>query len=785
MVELLSPVGDFECLKAAVQNGANAVYFGASLFSARAFATNFEDNELEKAINYAKLRGVKTHLTLNTLIKNDEFEDAFNLAQKAYQYGIDAIIVQDLGLATTLIKSFPDLDIHASTQMTISNLEGVKKLEKLGFKRVVLARECTLKEIEHICKNSNIEIEVFMHGALCISYSGQCLFSSMIGGRSGNRGKCAQPCRLPYSLIDNKENVLDKGYLLSPRDLCTLEYLPDLIKTGVSSFKIEGRMKSPTYVATVTRIYRKYINLATKFLNNEISEYIIDEKDKQDLMQVFNRGGFSSGHLKNEPNRKLIFKDKPNNMGIYLGKILKYNKDKGLVTVNLENNISIGDTISFEKEDSKYTVSELMDKKTNIRKGERNQIVTFGRMKGKIVLNDKIYKLSDKELTLISEESYSKDFIKVNLECKLNISKNTKITISTKCDNFGIDDYFEYDYIPELAKNAPISKENILKQFNKTQNTCFDFSNINISLDDNIFIPTSILNDIRRETISRIESKIINSFKRNIVIHNEDYKKNLKIQISCTKSNKSKKVQKSLLLNILDLSFDYSKLNKVDNIYIPLKYFADKNFKYVIDTLSSKGNIYIYMPDIIKDSFIKYFENTLINTINNFNIYGIVISNISELELISNLQVNKKLDLIANYTFNTFNSITSSSLLTMNFSRITLSPEPDADAENNIFENSELIVYGTIPLMHTGYCLLGKSNKCYEKCNALCKTKEKYYLKDRYRFNFRIVPDNTQTITTIFNSRITKLDYSKLNIQNIRFDMLDENIDEINKILKA
>ena len=201
MIELLSPVGDFDCLKAAVQNGANAVYFGSNLFSARAFAKNFDKEELEQAINYAKLRGAKTHLTLNTLIKDEEFEEAFNVAKTAYEFGIDAIIVQDLGLAINLIKSFPDLEIHASTQMTTSNLEGVKKLQDLGFKRVVLSRECSISEIEHICKNSKIDIEVFTHGALCISYSGQCLFSSMVGGRSGNRGMCVQPSRLPYSLF--------------------------------------------------------------------------------------------------------------------------------------------------------------------------------------------------------------------------------------------------------------------------------------------------------------------------------------------------------------------------------------------------------------------------------------------------------------------------------------------------------------------------------------------------------------------------------------------------------
>ena len=509
MVELLSPVGDFECLKAAVQNGADAVYFGANLFSARAFAKNFDDEELEKAINYAKLRGVKTHLTLNTLIKDNEFEDAFNLAKKAYKYGIDAIIVQDLGLATTLIQTFPDLPIHASTQMTTTNLEGVKKLEELGFKRVVLARETSLSEIQNISANSNVEIEVFMHGALCISYSGQCLFSSMVGGRSGNRGQCAQPCRLPYSLIDENEKILDKGYLLSPRDLCTLEYLPDLIKAGVDSFKIEGRMKSPIYVATVTKIYRKYINLALQFLNGDIKQYYIDELDKAKLLQVFNRGGFSSGHILDEPNKKLIFKDKPNNMGIYIGKIIKYNKDKGLVTVKLENTIALGDSVSFENESSLYTISELMDKTKNIKLGSKLQTVTFGRMKGNIKLNDKIYKITDKALVSEAQESYSKEFKKTYLSCYLDIHSNKKINVTIKSLNFNVQETFTYDYIPESAKSAPITKENIVKQFNKTLNTCFEFSEINISMDDNLFLPTSILNDIRREAISHIEEKII------------------------------------------------------------------------------------------------------------------------------------------------------------------------------------------------------------------------------------------------------------------------------------
>ena len=776
MVELLSPVGDFECLKAAVQNGANAVYFGANLFSARSFATNFDEEELEKAITYAKLRNVKTHLTLNTLIKDTEFEDAFNLAKKAYSFGIDAIIVQDIGLATKLIKEFPDLDIHASTQMTTTNLEALKELEQIGFKRVVLSRECSLSEIENICKNTDMEIEVFIHGALCISYSGQCLFSSMVGGRSGNRGKCAQPCRLPYSLIsekDNKAEELDKGYLLSTRDLCSLENLPQLISSGVKSFKIEGRMKSPIYVATVTKIYRKYIDLATKFLNKEISNYEIEESDKKELMQVFNRGGFSKGHQEDEPNKNLVFPKKPNNMGIYLGKILKYNQNKGLVTVKLEDTVSIGDGIGFENETTKYTISELMDKKNNIKIGKYGDIVTFGRMKGNIKVNDKIYKISDKDLSNLALKSFEDENIKNKLYCKLEFKQNEKVKVYIKSLLFDIEVNFEYDYIPEEAKNAPITVERIKEQFNKTLNTCFEFSDFEIDLDNNLFIPTSILNDIRRTGISIIEEKIVNSFKRNsnYVLNNDNLIKN-------NENIFTKKQEKSILLNVLDLSFDYSKLKQVDRIYIPLKYFADKKYGEILKLLSSKSKLYIYMPVVIKDRFFGNIKTIIEQAFKTYKIYGAVVSEYSSISIFKSI----KTDIIANYTFNIFNSYSQDEVLNLGFSLVTSSPELEKEEINNLENNlTETVVYGKIPLMTTSYCLLGKSNRCYEECKHLCLENNKYYLSDRYNFKFRVIPDNIQTLTTIYNSRNIDLDGIKSN--SLRYDFLDETIEEINNLI--
>lgn len=514
MIDLLSPVGDFECLKAAVQNGANSVYFGADLFSARAYASNFNLEDLEKAIIYAKTRGVKTNLTLNTLVSDYEFTDAFELAKKAYEFGIDAIIVQDLGLAKQLITHFPDLDIHASTQMSIHNLQGVLEMQELGFKRVVLARELSIQEIEYICQNSDIEIECFVHGALCISYSGQCLFSSMIGGRSGNRGKCAQPCRLPYQLLENDKKI-DQGHLLSTRDLCGLDFIPDLINAGVTCLKIEGRMKNPEYVATVTRIYRKYIDLAQSG-----EKYIIDENDRKTLLQVFNRGMSSTGHLSNEPNKNLVFKDKPNNMGLFLGKVEKYNKNKGYITVKLKEPIEIGDTISLENEDGNYNVSELMFKDKNIKETSIGQTVTIGRMKGNINLGDKIYKMSSKKLNLLAQESIKSENRKIDLNCKVVIKKGYPIQISVTSANdlsiySDLDICYKSDTIPEDAKNRPLEKDKVLAQINKTTDSIYNFKNIDIELDDGIFLPkVSALNELRRTALEQVYNFAVENIKR-------------------------------------------------------------------------------------------------------------------------------------------------------------------------------------------------------------------------------------------------------------------------------
>mgnify|MGYP004632809141 CR=1 FL=1 len=804
MIELLSPVGDFECLKAAVQNGADTVYFGSSSFSARAFASNFSDDDLKKAICYPKIRGVKTNLTLNTLLKNNELPDAIALAEKAYNYGIDAIIVQDLGLARYLIKNFPGLAVHASTQLSVHNLDGVLELQKLGFSRVVLSRELSLQEIEYICKNSDVEIEVFVHGALCISYSGQCLFSSMVGGRSGNRGKCAQPCRLPYELLcstsdtdidintksisnhnNDKMKSIDKGYLLSPRDLCGLDYLADLVKAGISCLKIEGRMKTPEYVATVTRIYRKYLDLAI----NSSSSYKIETQDKQDLLQVFNRGGFSTGHLSGSANRDLVYPDKSNNMGIFLGNVSNFNNNKGHITFTTNASLKVGDTIAIENrkhETSLYTISELMLKDKNIPQANVGDKIKIGRMKGDIFVGNKIYKMSDKSLTKSALDTLDKELRKTDLSCKLNVLINQPISL-TVFDKNGITVFVESNNIPEPATNSPITKERLIAQLSKTNNTPFNFKNIDIDLDDGLFIKgISCINELRRRALAEYEEKLINSFSRCLKLQPiPAYTAENSFSTITPASKPLSQKSISLLLNLINPDFDYSNLKNIDKIYIPFKYFILTGFESSLYSITNKFDTYIYLPTIIKNNYNKLIKTNLSNILKSYNIKGFVVSNIGNFELLKNY---KNYEFICNCTFNLFNNL---SITELPCNTITLSPELNKldlqEISYNRISNSpktELIVYGRTPLMNSNYCLLGKSNKCYTSCKHLCNsTSSKFFLKDRLGFLFRVIPDNIDTVTTIYNSKITSIEHKDIWVDSVRIDALDESIDELNFII--
>ena len=613
----------------------------------------------------------------------------------------------------------------------------------------------------------------------------------------GNRGKCAQPCRLPYSLVQddinsNSEKTIDKGYLISPRDLCSLQYLPSLINAGITCFKIEGRLKSPEYVATVTRIYRKYIDKIMAGCTN----YQIDEKDMKDLMQVFNRGGFSSGHLGHNPNRHLIFKEKSNNMGIEIGTVENYNSNKGHIKLKLKDSVSIGDTISFEKEPSKYTISELMQNNSNFTTLGSGKKVTIGRMKGNISVGNKVYKLASKELATTARQSFENvENKKILINGVVSIKKGQPMCMQIICTNarhpsgnfHNIKINVKSSIIAEEAQNNPLTSERVEKQIRKTGNTPFEFENIKIELDDNCYIPSiSSLNELRRTALEMLEAKVIEEKQKNIEINHSEFPCDTSLSIPTLPP------KISLSLRNLYTHYDYTKLDssKIDKIYLALKLFSDKDYSDIIKYLTDNYDVYIYLPIIIKPNYKNIVLNVLNDSIQKYRIRGFIVSNIADFEALE--QYKKKYELIGNYSLNVFNINTMKEYYKLGLNRVTFSRELSKDAINELTTqadknkiDTELIVYGNLPIMAMSYCLLGKTNKCYPNCGLHCKDSKNYSLKDRLGLKFKIIPDNLQTVTLLCNSKTLSIQTNDINIKNVRVDMMDENIDEINHILNT
>ena len=613
----------------------------------------------------------------------------------------------------------------------------------------------------------------------------------------GNRGKCAQPCRLPYSLVQddinsNSEKTIDKGYLISPRDLCSLQYLPSLINAGITCFKIEGRLKSPEYVATVTRIYRKYIDKIMAGCTN----YQIDEKDMKDLMQVFNRGGFSSGHLGHNPNRHLIFKEKSNNMGIEIGTVENYNPNKGHIKLKLKDSVSIGDTINFEKEPSKYTISELMQNNSNFTTLGSGKKVTIGRMKGNISVGNKVYKLASKELATTARQSFENvENKKILINGVVSIKKGQPMCMQIICTNarhpsgnfHNIKINVKSSIIAEEAQNNPLTSERVEKQIRKTGNTPFEFENIKIELDDNCYIPSiSSLNELRRTALEMLEAKVIEKKQKNIEINHSE--------LSCDTALSIPTLPPKISLSLRNLytNYDYTKLDssKIDKIYLALKLFSDKDYSDIIKYLTDNYDVYIYLPIIIKPNYKNIVLNVLNDSIQKYRIRGFIVSNIADFEALE--QYKKKYELIGNYSLNVFNINTMKEYYKLGLNRVTLSRELSKDAINELTTqadknkiDTELIVYGNLPIMAMSYCLLGKTNKCYPNCGLHCKDSKNYSLKDRLGLKFKIIPDNLQTVTLLCNSKTLSIQTNDINIKNVRVDMMDENIDEINHILNT
>lgn len=500
--ELLSPAGGMKQLAAAVENGADAVYLGGPLFNARIKADNFTEPELQEAIDYAHLRNVKIYIALNILLTDRELIPALKYAERLYRMGADALILQDLGLADGIKRWLPDFPIHLSTQGSVYNLSGVKKAESLGFSRVVLARELSLAEIQAVTEGTDTPVEVFAHGALCMCYSGQCQMSRVLGtgDRSGNRGLCAQPCRLPYR--DERGN---SGYILSPKDLCTIDYLAELSQAGVASLKIEGRMKFPEYVAAVTGIYRKYLDEYRLQGSFQVSQ-----EDRDILAQIFNRGGFTKGYLFGNPGKELLSGKLPKHQGVYIGRVLKRVKGTSLIEAALEQELTMGDGVEIRSRQLTGNLITYLEPLPSKGGTKKQRLVRMGDIKGSVRQGDEIYRISSSELMKSLRETYEQGGpggtkqgkkIPVDMSLSLKIGKAPVLTVREG----GLEVTLIHEEHPvQRAENRPLTKEQAEKQLRKTGGTPFLTETVSVDLEEGCSLPLSAINQFRREALQRL-----------------------------------------------------------------------------------------------------------------------------------------------------------------------------------------------------------------------------------------------------------------------------------------
>lgn len=496
MVELLAPAGSFESLKAAVHAGADAVYIGGSQFGARAYADNPDEEHLNRGIDYCHLHGRKLYMTVNTLLKEEEMEQKlFSYLLPYYKNGLDAVIVQDFGVLELIRRSFPDMEIHGSTQMTVTSADGAKLLKSLGVTRVVPARELSLSEIRTIIEKAGIEVETFIHGAMCYCYSGQCLLSSMIGGRSGNRGRCAQPCRLPYAVQENPQMAgAKKGktqYLLSMKDMCTIDRLPELIEAGISSFKIEGRMKRPEYTAGVVAVYRKYID---RFLTYGASGYRVEEEDRRVLLDLYNRGGFSDGYYSKHNGKHMMALTRPNHLGTEAARIRRTMRDgaqaEALEPLHKKDVLELSDG-------NEIVLSE------DVKKGS---LFVLARGKGRIQNGETVYRTKNEFLLDLLRNKYIETDYKEKIKGELKIFRDSPAILKLRCRDVEVECCRR---IAEAAKNAPATEEAVIRQMKKTGQTNFEFESFTVTMEDGLFIPVKALNELRREGLDALVSAVL------------------------------------------------------------------------------------------------------------------------------------------------------------------------------------------------------------------------------------------------------------------------------------
>ena len=709
--ELLAPAGNYEALVAAIQAGCDAVYLGGKHFGARAFSNNFTDEEVIEAIKIAHKYGVKVYVTCNTLVYEDEVPEFMAYIDFLHQNNVDVVLIQDLGMLDLVRKTYPNLEIHASTQMHMHNLDDVELMESLGLKRVVLARETPIETIKDIKEKTKMPIEVFVHGALCISYSGQCLMSYLNGGRSGNRGECAGTCRLPYTVSAGNITLNKDGdYPLSTSDLNTLEYIGDLIDLGIDSLKIEGRMKSSTYVYLVVSIYREaidsYINTGKVNIN----------KDKlHDLMIMFNRG-YTKGFIFNEDNNNFVNMKHSNHQGIKIGKVIDYKNH--FATIRLSDDLYIGDGLRIVgSNELGVKVNEFFINYKLIKEAHKGDVISI-ETHAAVMIDDEVLKTSSEHIDNNINEIIRENMRKVNINCQVIAKVGNKLSIQV---SDGMHQVIKESIILEAASKMATSKEVIEEKINKLGDTVYLINELSIEMDDNVFVPLKIFNDLRRDVIEELD---------NLRIGTSNYKKN-DYDIEVTDYPQERSIN-ALVANInIYNKLDKSKYNVI---------YADEDIPGTIRRIEPVRSDYKNIDD------------------------GVMISEIGALNCLKNVSSDTHLNIV--------NSYGVAFLHSLGVNKVTLSLELKYDQVRRLIRsyeerygkhpNVEVVVYGRLEMMISKFSL----NKYYDIDNLT--------LKNRFNDEYQVRTKNN--FMTIYSSKILDLpdDYHAIGVNSIRYNYLLE-----------
>lgn len=717
--ELLSPVGNMECLKAAIAAGCDAVYLGGYTFGARSYAGNFSDEEIIEAVRLCHLYGIKVYITVNTLIYDSEVEMFLNYIDFLYRNNVDALIMQDLGMIDLVRKTYPNFDIHASTQMHVHNLEGVKFVQSLGLKRVVIARETSIDTIRKINNSSDIELEVFVHGALCVGYSGQCLISSLIGGRSGNRGTCAQICRKKFTLLDNQKQIIKEGYMLSMKDLMTINHIDKLIDSGIDSFKIEGRMKRPEYVYLITKLYRQAID---SYIEEGISS--ITEKDIWNMMKLFNRE-FTEGYLFNSDYKHISNDFRPNHLGVKLGTVIAVNNN--MVTIKLNADVRNGDGIRIisNNGDIGLSISFMYKNKKVITNAYRGDVIEL-KIKDKCRVGDIVRLTTDRvQLQEINTEIMTtKRKVGINIEVKLLLGNSVSLIVDDGVNKLEITS----DIQVSKAINRPIDEQTIIRQFSKLGDSVYKINNMNVIMDDNIFINLKDLNYLRREMIEKLNE--VRMYNRKYIV------KEYGCQVPDFPVMKKQNVLISSLEAYKTLNINHYNEVIVDDIEL-------------YNNLKDK-DVTLKLPRI-NNEYDDYFIHLLVGELGSLYKYH---------------------NIDTDFSLNVTNSYTVAFLHSLGVQKITLSYELDLKQIRELIDsyhrryqchpNIEVIVEGYEEAMVTKLNLLDKFN--------LGNTG---YLKDTYNNLYFLRVNND--VMTIYNYRKRKIEnpeiYYKIGVNHLRFNL--------------